>query len=137
MKNRFLIGVGLWFAMVCPVCMCATTSCGGEVSDGPGERGERKVAEIVFVDYDVICPLTKKSIDAGWKTLQTAVGTRRVTVRRIHRDRSQNLAAKYLKLRETGLAPAIYFLDRRHELVEFLSGDVTVEEISEVLDRTW
>ncbi|MCL2824115.1 MAG: hypothetical protein FWD57_09000 [Polyangiaceae bacterium] len=102
---------------------CSRCSSGGE-----------RVAEIVFIDQAVICPLVKKTIDSTWVELGNAVGDRDIMVKRIHKDRSGNVARKYMKIKATGLLPAIYFFDGNGELVEFLAGEQSSDAIVAVLD---
>jgi len=125
-----LVGLSLAVTAV-PLVGCSTGT-----TDGVGAAAaDRRIAHVVFIDHEIICPSVKKVSNATWIELQKVVASRDIKVTRIHKDRQANLARKYTTLKPTGAVPAIYFLARDGALVELLGGEQTAEQIAAVLDR--
>ncbi len=125
MRFDWLFGWSLLAALALPAAGCSKTS---------GEP-ETRVAQVVFLDQEEICPITKKGINRTWDQLQIAVKGRDVRVMRVYRDTQGSLARKYTQLKPTALVPGMYFLTEKGELVELLQGEKKAEQITEVLER--
>ena len=125
MRFDWLIGFSLLAALALPAFGCSKSS---------GES-ETRVAQVVFLDQEEICPITKKGIDKTWDALQTSVKGKDVRVMRVYRDTQGSLARKYTQLKPTAIVPGMYFLTEKGELVEHLQGEKKVEQITEVLER--
>ena len=131
MRSHWLFHLSMLVLLALPVAACTTDSQDASRT----ESSERRIAHIVFVDHEIICPSIKKVINKTWNELQTSVASRDIKVTRIHKDRSGNLARKYTKLRPTGMLPALYLLTAHDELVDLLVGELTAEQITAALDR--
>lgn len=95
-----------------------------------------EVTKIAFMDKVHACDCTKKRVDTGWAALQAALtGRTDITVERIHSDTEEAKVEPYHKLRAMMTLPALYFLDAKGGLVELLQGDLTTEQIADVLKR--
>jgi hypothetical protein len=125
MRFDWLIGLSLLAALALPASGCSKSS---------GESGT-KVAQVVFLDQEEICPITKKGINKTWDELQVAVKGRDIRVMRVYQDTQGSLARKYTQLKPTVFVPGIYFLTEEGELVEHLQGEKKAPQITEVLDR--
>ncbi len=125
MRFDWMFGLSLLAALALPASGCSKAS----------RESETRVAQVVFLDQEEICPIAKKGINKTWDELQTAVKGRDVRVMRVYRDTQGSLARKYTQLKPTVLVPGMYFLTEKGELVEFLQGENKVEQITAVLDR--
>lgn len=125
MRSQLLFGLSLLAALVLPAVGCSKSS---------GES-ETRVAQVVFLDQEEICPITKKGINKTWEALQTAVKGRDIRVMRVYRDTQGSLARKYTQMKPTVLVPGMYFLTEKGELVELTQGEKKVEQITAVLER--
>ena len=99
-------------------------------------KAKTKVAQIVFVGKKNACPCTKKSIDAGKKALQAALGNKsRYRLQELNFDVDAD-RKKIDELREkqafTAL-PAIYFFDGAGNVRKLLQGDITEAQVRAVL----
>jgi hypothetical protein len=94
-----------------------------------------KVARIVFVGKEHACDCTRKTVDAGWAALQTALGApAKVPVERLQVDTEADKVAPYRQQKPIMALPALYFLDGKGTVVELLQGEVTAEQIAAVLE---
>jgi len=82
MRSQLLFGLSLLAALALPASGCSKSS---------GES-ETRVAQVVFLDQEEICPITKKGINKTWEALQTAVKGRDIRVMRVYRDTQGSLA---------------------------------------------
>jgi len=104
-----------------------------EANAAPGDA-KRKVARIVFVGKKNACACTRKSIDAGWKALQAALGNKsRFRVQELRIDVDPDKVDELRKKRALTALPAIYFLDGAGDVKELLQGDVTEAQIRAIL----
>lgn len=95
-----------------------------------------KVAKIVFVGKEHACDCTRKSVDAGWAALQTALGTPpKLPVERLQVDTQGERVEPYRQQKPIMALPAIYFVDGKAAVVELLQGEVTPQQIGGVLNR--
>ena len=136
MQSRFLYRLLVLIALALPTLASIACSSSSR-SDINAEQSDGRITQIVFVDHQVICPLVKKTINNSWDALQTALASRdrhNIKVTRIHKDKSANLARKYIQLKRTGVLPAVYFLTSKGEFVELLAGEMTADQITAVLD---
>jgi hypothetical protein len=93
-----------------------------------------KVTKIVFVGKQNACDCTRKTVDAGWAALQTALGTpAKLPVERLQIDTEGEKVAPYRKQKAIMALPAIYFLDGKDVVLDLLQGEVTAEQIVGVL----
>ena len=99
-------------------------------------KAKTKVAQIVFVGKKNACPCTKKSIDAGKKALQAALGSKsryRLQELNFDVDADREKIDALREKRAMVALPAIYFLDPAGEVKELLQGEVTEAKIRAVL----
>lgn len=95
-----------------------------------------KVTKIVFVGKEHACDCTRKTVDAGWAALQTALGTPpKLPVERLQVDTQGERVDTYRQQKPIMALPAIYFVDGKGAVTEMLQGEVTSEQIGGVLDR--
>jgi len=95
-----------------------------------------KVTKIAFMDKQHACDCTKKRVDTGWTALQSALAGRTdITVERIHSDTEEAKAEPYRNLRAMMALPALYLLDGEGRLVELLQGEITAEQITNILKQ--
>ena len=97
---------------------------------------EGKVTRIVFLDLEDCCECTRNRIDTSWNALQAALSGEpgAPPVQRIHMDSQNDRAAPYQEIKPVMVAPALYFLDGGGRLVSFLQGEVTEEQVRDVID---
>jgi len=101
----------------------------------PEKSASAKIAKIAFIDQAEACECTTKRIAASWSALEAALAKSPpgIPVERIHLDRDEAKADKYDEMESLIVPPGIYFFDENEALVEMLQGEITVEQISEVL----
>ncbi|MCK9459360.1 MAG: hypothetical protein M0R80_06945 [Proteobacteria bacterium] len=118
-------------------------SCGEESSPGevalnaliPRAPADTAVAKIVFVDQLFACACTMTRIENSWKALQSIIGGSQIPVERVHldKDADEKTADRYDDMASLVVPPGIYFLDSGGALIKMLQGEVTVKQISDVL----
>jgi hypothetical protein len=119
----------------------SATSCGEESAAGevapdapiPKAPADTAVAKIVFIDQAVACKCTMTRIDKSWKALQSLVGGSTLQAERVHLDKDEETADRYDDMASLVVPPGIYFLDSGGALIKMLQGEVTVKQISDVL----
>lgn len=95
-----------------------------------------KVTKIVFVGKEHACDCTRKTVDAGWAALQTALGTPpKLPVERLQVDTQGDKVEPYRQQKPMMALPAIYLVDAKGAVVELLQGEVTPEQIGGVINR--
>jgi len=95
---------------------------------------ESKIAKVVFVGKQNACDCTRKRVDAGWASLQKALGTpAKVPVERLQIDVDGAKVDPYRKQKAMMALPAIYFVDGKATVLELLQGEVTAEQVQKVL----
>jgi len=96
---------------------------------------QAKLAKIVFVGKEHPCDCTRKALDSGWAALQKALGApAKLPVERLQVDTEAQKVEPYQKQKPFVALPAIYFLDGKGAVVELLQGEVSPEQITNVLD---
>jgi hypothetical protein len=109
----------------------ATASAAPTVS---ANQSAAKVTRIVFVGKEHPCECTRKTLDAGWAALQTALGTpATLPVERLQIDTEPAKVEPYRKQKPVMALPGIYFVDQRDAVLELLQGEVTSEQVAAVL----
>ncbi len=94
------------------------------------------MTKIVFVGKEHPCDCTRKSIDAGWAAVQTALGTpAKLPVERLQVDTEGAKVEPYRKQKAIMALPAIYFVDGKNAVLELLQGEVTAEQVGTILNR--
>jgi hypothetical protein len=94
----------------------------------------QKLTRVVFVGKENACECTRKTVDAGWATLQTALGTpAKLPVEQVQIDTEAERVEPYRKQKPIMALPAIYFLDGNDVVVELLQGEVTEAQIAAIL----
>jgi|GEM_PF-1347122 len=89
---------------------------------------------IVFVDKEVACACTRKAVDAGWKTLESVVGSKStVPIKRLFLDKQPAEVAVYRNKRPMVALPAIYVLDKAENIVGMVQGEIKAEELRKLL----
>ncbi len=102
----------------------------------PATLNSSKVTKIVFVGKKHACDCTRKSVDAGWAALQTALGTPpKLPIERFQVDTQGERVEPYRQQKPIMALPAIYFVDGKGAVTELLQGEVTSEQIGGVLNR--
>lgn len=97
-------------------------------------KQKAKVAKIVFVGKKEACDCTRTRVDEAWKVLQSVLGKpSKVPVERLRVDTDEEKVAPYRNMRPMAVLPAIYFLDKNGKLNEMLQGEVTAEQIKNLL----
>jgi hypothetical protein len=97
---------------------------------------DSKVARIVFVGKEQACDCTRKTVEAGWATLQKALGTpAKLPVETLQLDTQGSQVEPYRKMRPIMALPAIYFIDGKGGLVEMLQGEVSEAQVSSALAK--
>jgi hypothetical protein len=100
----------------------------------PPAESKGKVVRIVFVGKKHACDCTRKSIDAGRKALQAALGKQsRYRVEELAIDVDGEKVDELRKRRPLTALPALYFFDGAGEVRERLQGDITEAQIRAVL----
>lgn len=95
-----------------------------------------KVAKVIFVGKEHACDCTRKTVDAGWAALQTALGTPpKLPVERLQVDTQGDKVEPYRQQKPMMALPAIYLVDAKGAVVELLQGEVTPEQIGGVINR--
>lgn len=96
---------------------------------------QAKLARIVFVGKEHPCDCTRKALEGGWAALQKALGpAAKLPVERLQVDTEALKVEPYQKQKPFVALPAIYFLDGKGAVVELLQGEVSPEQITNVLD---
>lgn len=92
------------------------------------------VARLVFLDKAEACECTQKTINKGWSTLQTALGSGNpLPVDRIHIDTQADQAAPLLAQRKIVAVPALYVLDASGNVLEMLQGELEEAEVRKAM----
>ena len=100
----------------------------------PPAETKSKVARIVFVGKQNACACTRKTIDASWKALQSALGNKsRYPIEELKIDVDGAKVDGYRSKRAFVALPAIYFLDGAEGVKELLQGEVTETQVRAVL----
>jgi len=95
-----------------------------------------KVVRVVFVGKENVCPCTRRSIEAGWAALRSALGTPpKRPVERLNLDTQENKVAPYRRQKALTALPAIYFIDAKGSVAELLQGEVTRAQIDAALAK--
>lgn len=124
------------FAVSLPAASCGEGSSAGEVAlDAliPRAPADTAVAKIVFVDQLFACACTMTRIENSWKALQSIIGGSQIPVERVHLDKDEKTADRLDDMASLVVPPGIYFLDSGGALIKMLQGEVTVKQISDVL----
>jgi hypothetical protein len=94
----------------------------------------QKLTRVVFVGKMNACDCTRKTVDAGWATLQKALGTpAKLPVEQLQIDTEAERVEPYRKQKPIMALPAIYFLDGKDVVLELLQGEVTEAQIAAIL----
>ncbi len=92
------------------------------------------VAKIVFMDRLDGNADAKAQLDAIWSEVQAAMEAwPHVAIERIHMDAEPRQTSKLLKLHSVDKLPGLFFLDADGGLLEFAQGDVTADQIREIM----
>jgi len=143
-RNAFIVGVLLYFSF--------STSCKQEAaaSENPTvkkstapvstpqktQKTKKAVAEIVFVGKQNACDCTRKRIEDSWTALQKALGTpAKLPVERLQIDTDEAQVEPYRQQKAMMALPAIYFVDDKATVLELLQGEVTAEQVDDLLAK--
>ncbi len=115
------------------VCTPGPGACGatakGTASSGPTAKRDRP-ARLVFIDLEKSCPCTKRRITSSWKALTAVLGTPpSIPLDRFHLDTQDTKAEPYVDKRPIMVAPGLYVLDQRGNIIDLLQGDITEAQI--------
>lgn len=94
-----------------------------------------RVTQIVFLDQEEICPISKKQINKVWDNVQTVASSKNIKVTRVYRDKQGSLARKYTESNPMVIPPGLYFVSGSGETLEMIQGDRSVEEITAVIEK--
>jgi hypothetical protein len=115
----------------------ASASTASVTRASPATPGAPKVTKIVFVGKEHACDCTRKTVDAGWAALQSALGTpAKVPVERLQIDTDAARVEPYRGQRPIMALPAIYFVEGAGNVIDLLQGEVTQEQIAGSLGAT-
>jgi hypothetical protein len=93
-----------------------------------------KITKIVFIGKKNACDCTRKRVDDSFAALRTALGDHPdMAIEQLQVDVDQESVVHYQKLRPIMVLPAIYLLEGSGALVDVLQGEVTTEQIANVL----
>lgn len=93
-----------------------------------------KVAKVVFVGQKDCCKCTRTRVEKSWAALQEALGPKPIIpVERLQIDVDETMVLEFEKLGKFMVIPALYFLSAKGELVKLLQGEVTREQVAELL----
>jgi hypothetical protein len=111
-----------------------TGSSASVLQAAPASAIAATVTKIVFVGKEHACDCTRKRVDEGWGALQRALGTPpRIPVERLQIDTDDSRVEPYRKQRPVMALPGIYFVDAKESVVELLQGEVTTEQVVQVI----
>lgn len=97
---------------------------------------QQKLTRLVFVGKKNACDCTRKTVDAGWVTLQKALGTpAKLPVEQLQIDTEAEKVEPYRKQKPIMALPAIYFLDGKDVVLEMLQGEVSEAQIAALLKK--
>jgi hypothetical protein len=97
-------------------------------------ESKSKVSKVVFVGQKDCCKCTRNRIGKSWAALQEALGPKPIIpVQRLQIDVDEPKVGEFEKLGKFMVIPALYFLSEKGELVKLLQGEVTREQVAEVL----
>lgn len=120
------------FALLVPAC--------GPKSDSSGEGGAAgtgaDIARIVVVDQETCCACTRERIDKTGASLEAALAGSTIPVERIHMDTEPERTEEMVAKRAIMVLPAIYFMSGEGEVVRFLQGELSEEQIRVALGKT-
>lgn len=89
------------------------------------------ISRIVFVGKAEACDCTRKSIDASWTALQSALATRKpLPVEKLEVDVDEVKVEPYRKQKAVVALPGIYLVDDKGTVVELLQGELSEGEIA-------
>lgn len=138
MTQLTVVLLGLTFSLATagcnsPLATGQTTAAQGQASTNPPAT---KVVKIVFVGKENACNCTRKTVDAGWATLQEALGTPpKLPVERLQIDTQGDKVEPYRQQKPLMTLPAIYFVDGNTTVLALLQGEVTKAQITSILKR--
>ena len=96
----------------------------------------QKLTRVVFVGKKNACDCTRKTVDAGWATLQRALGTpAKLPVEQLQIDTEAEKVEPYRKQKPIMALPAIYFLDGKNVVLELLQGEVSEAQLAAILKQ--
>ena len=99
-------------------------------------KSEEAVARVVFVGKKEACDCTRKTITTSRDALQDALGSRaELPVEELALDADADAVAIYQEMSPIVALPALYFVDSEGKLVSVLQGELTADQIREVLGQ--
>ena len=98
-----------------------------------GTVEKTRVSRIVFIDLMKSCKCTRNMIVASWKVIKAALGKKALPIERIHMDTQKSKAELFRSKRPFMVLPAIYFLDKRGEVIKMLQGQVSQRLVEKAL----
>jgi len=119
------------------VCAPGPGACGatakGAARSGPTANRDRP-ARLVFIDLEKSCPCTQRRIASSWKALTAVLGTSpSIPLDRFHLDTQDTKAEPYVDKRPMMVAPGLYVLDQRGNIIDLLQGDITEAQLRGVI----
>jgi hypothetical protein len=92
-----------------------------------------EVARIVFIGQAESCDCTRERIDASWTVLSAALEGRDIPVERLQVDVDVQDAQAWRDRQAFMVAPAVFFVDAQEQIVSMLQGELSSEELEELL----
>jgi hypothetical protein len=96
---------------------------------------KKSVVKVVFVDKENCCQCTRERTDKSWAALQEVLKGKsaNIGVERIHMDKQETEAQKYITMKPIMVVPAIYLLDAQGDLVDMVQGEPTAQDLLKLL----
>ena len=116
---------------------CDPQKSGSVCNDPAAAIAASTIVSIIFVGKEQACECTRKRIDVAWLALQKAIGTPpTLPVERVQIDTEGDTVEPYKRQKPMVTVPAVYFVDAKGTVIELLQGELTVEQITDVLGTT-
>lgn len=119
------------------LCLLMFTGCESKSNKDPATPAAPTapvIGKIVFVGQEEACKCTRERIKASWAALEGVLGTEpSVPVERLQLDTQAEKVDEYRKKKPFTVAPAIYFLDERGQVVAMLQGEVSPQQVKAAL----
>ena len=99
-----------------------------------GPAAGSRVAKVVFVGKKEACACTKRRMDASWKALSQALGKPpKVPVDQYFMDIDEEAVQNLQSQVRFMVVPAVYFLDAKNRVVTLLQGEITTDQVRDIL----
>jgi hypothetical protein len=136
-RRRYLIVACLVLLGTVSTIGCRRPPQPGRTTNAPTLSPASKLSKIVFVGKEHACECTRKSVDAGWATLQKVLGAPgKILVERMHVDTESARVEPYRAQKPIMALPAIYFVDGRGSVLDMVQGEVAEAQIQPILEKT-